>query len=238
MSLASTKGPGAAAYSAPPGGAGLQGRQATAPPKLLDLAALSSMLVGKGVKAKLTLATYQKMYEDQVVSYPRTEDKTITPEQFNELAPLVDRIAGVVGVDAGLLTHRQPRSTHVKAQGAHGANRPGPKVPASLDEVESRYGNAGRLIYETLAKNYLAMLARGLPLRAAEGPRRRGTRTSSASPTCRPLRAGGWSSTPDAGDDDAAASATRRGREQPGSGLQRRALRLRGCEQAPGASRA
>ncbi|MFC9755218.1 DNA topoisomerase [Streptomyces sp. NPDC056921] len=131
----------------------------TAPPKLLDLAALSSMLVGKGVKANLTLSTYQKMYEDQVVSYPRTEDKTITPEQFKDLTPLIDRIAAVVGVDTALLTHRQPRSTHVKPKGAHGANRPGPKVPSSLDEVEHKYGKAGRLIYEMLAKNYLAMVA-------------------------------------------------------------------------------
>lgn len=131
----------------------------TAPPKLLDLAALSSMLVGKGIKAKLVLDTYQKMYEAQAVSYPRTEDKTITPEQFKELAPLIDKIAAVVGVDTKHLTHRQPRGTHVKAQGAHGANRPGPKVPSSLDAVESQYGKAGRLIYETLAKNYLAMIA-------------------------------------------------------------------------------
>ncbi|MFD7540189.1 DNA topoisomerase [Streptomyces sp. NPDC059819] len=131
----------------------------TAPPKLLDLASLSSMLVGKGVKANLTLSTYQKMYEDQVVSYPRTEDKTVTPEQLKDLAPLVDRIAAVVGVDAALLTHRQPRPTHVKPQGAHGANRPGPKVPSSLDEVERKYGKAGRFIYEMLAQNYLAMLA-------------------------------------------------------------------------------
>ncbi|MFE4835534.1 DNA topoisomerase [Arthrobacter sp. NPDC056691] len=131
----------------------------TAPPKLLDLAALSSMLVGKGVKAKLTLATYQKMYEDQVVSYPRTGDKTITPGQFDEHAPLVDRIAAVAGVDTALLTHRKPRPTHVKPDGAHGANRPGPKVPASLDDIEQRYGKVGRLIYGILARNYLAMLA-------------------------------------------------------------------------------
>lgn len=134
-------------------------KKKTTPPKLLDLAALSSMLVGKGIKAKLVLSTYQKMYENQVVSYPRTEDKTITPEQFDELVPLVDKIAGVVGVDTKHLTHRKPRPTHVKAQGAHGANRPGPKVPGSLDAVEQTYGKAGRLIYETLAKNYLAMIA-------------------------------------------------------------------------------
>ena len=30
------------------------------------------------------LSVYQKMYEAQVVSYPRTEDKAITQEQFNE----------------------------------------------------------------------------------------------------------------------------------------------------------
>lgn len=133
--------------------------KSTAPPKLLDLASLSSMLVSKGVKAKLTLSTYQSMYEAQVVSYPRTEDKTITPDQFSELAPLVDKIASVVGVDTKHLTHRQPRKTHVKPQGAHGANRPGPKVPSSLDEVENKFGKAGRLIYEKLAKNYLAMIA-------------------------------------------------------------------------------
>src|SRR5690606_1740610 len=116
-------------------------------------------LVGKGIKAQLVLSTYQKMYESQVVSYPRTEDKTITPEQFNELAPLVDKIAAVVGVDVKHLTHREPRKTHVKPQGAHGANRPGPSVPSSLDDVEQRFGRAGRLIYETLGKNYLAMIA-------------------------------------------------------------------------------
>lgn len=41
-----------------------------APPRLLDLAGLSSLLSTKGVKAALVLSTYQKMYEDQVVSYP------------------------------------------------------------------------------------------------------------------------------------------------------------------------
>lgn len=131
----------------------------TAPPKLLDLAAMSALLGGKDVKAKTVLDVYQRMYEAQVVSYPRTEDKTITPEQFNELAPLVDRIASVVDVDTRLLMRREPRPTHVKPDGAHGANRPGPNVPASLAEVEQRFGDAGRLIYETLAKNFLAMLA-------------------------------------------------------------------------------
>lgn len=132
--------------------------KSTPPRKLLDLSTLSSMLAAKGIPAKAVLDTYQKMYEDHYVSYPRTEDKMISPEQFYELLPLIDDIAGVVGVDKTLLTHRTPRRTHVKAGGAHGANRPGTKVPKDLSEL-TKYGPGAELIYETLAKNYLAMLA-------------------------------------------------------------------------------
>lgn len=130
----------------------------TPPKKLIDLATLSAMLSAKGIKAKAVLDTYQKMYEAQVVSYPRTEDKVITPEQFNELLPLVDHIAQLVGVDPAILTHRTPRSTHVKTGGAHGANRPGPKPPAKLDDL-AKYGACAIDIYVILAKSYLAMLA-------------------------------------------------------------------------------
>lgn len=129
----------------------------TAPGKLLDLAGLSAILAKQGFKPDSVLTTYQKMYEDQIVSYPRTEDKEITPEQFEELFPLADSIAAVVGVDPSLLTHRTPRKTHVKEGGAHGANRPGINVPSSLGEL-SKYGKEGPAIYELLAKNYLAML--------------------------------------------------------------------------------
>lgn len=133
-------------------------RKSTAPKKLLDLASLSAILAPKGYKAKQVLDVYQKMYEAQIVSYPRTEDKVISPEQFNDLLPLADKIAAVVGVNSSLLTHRTPRSTHVKAGGAHGANRPGPNVPNSLSDLES-YGACAPAIYELLAKSYLAMLA-------------------------------------------------------------------------------
>ncbi len=147
----------------------------TAPPKLLDLAALASMLVPKGYKAKQVQTVYQAMYQDQVVSYPRTEDKTITPEQFNDLLPLVDKIAGVVGVDTTLLTHRSPRSTHVQTGGAHGANRPGPNVPSSLSSLASYDSQAkvpnglAAAIYEILAKNYLAMLAEDYEYESQKG---------------------------------------------------------------------
>lgn len=131
-------------------------RKETAPGKLLDLGGLASILGTRGYKSKEVLATYQKMYEAKIVSYPRTEDKFISSEQFKEMVPLIDKIAGVVGADASLLTHRKPRKTHVKEGGAHGANRPGTVVPKSLDEL-SKYGTSAKAIYETLAKNFLAM---------------------------------------------------------------------------------
>ena len=131
----------------------------TVPGKLLDLAGLSAILAKQGFKPANVLKTYQEMYENQIVSYPRTEDKEVTPEQFGELLPFVDKIAGVVGVDTSLLSHRTARKTHVKEGGAHGANRPGINVPESLAGLEKGYGKIGSAIYSVLAKNYLAMLA-------------------------------------------------------------------------------
>lgn len=133
--------------------------KSTKPPKLIDLAGLSARLSSRGISAANVLAVYQKMYEAKIVSYPRTEDKTITFEQFDELLPYVDAIAHAVGVAPQLLTHRQPRSSHVKDSGAHGANRPGVNVPVSMLKLQSEYGATGVAIYEILARNYLAMLA-------------------------------------------------------------------------------
>lgn len=133
-------------------------RRRTAPRRLLDLASLSSLLAPRGHSADEVLKAYQRMYEDGIVSYPRTEDRTVTPEQFAELSPLTSRICAVVGVDEALLTHRDPRPTHVRAVGAHGANRPGPNVPSTLRELE-RYGAAGPDIYYALARSWLATLA-------------------------------------------------------------------------------
>lgn len=131
----------------------------TAPRKLWDLAKLSAKLSAQGIKPAKTLDVYQAMYEAGVVSYPRTEDTTVTTEQFNELLPLTDAIADVVGVNAALLTHRVPRKSHVKDSGAHGANRPGPKVPTSMNDIKARFGDVGVAIYDTVARSWLASLA-------------------------------------------------------------------------------
>ena len=139
------------------------------PPRMLDLAGLSALLSAKGVKAAEVLKIYQKMYESQVVSYPRTDDKHVTKEQFAELVRNAPAIARAVGIDPSLLTHTAARSTHVKDSGAHGANRPGPVVPSSLAEVESKYGKTGAMIYELLARSALAVLAEDYEYEAQKG---------------------------------------------------------------------
>ena len=139
------------------------------PPRMLDLAGLSALLSAKGVKAAEVLKIYQKMYEAQVVSYPRTEDKHVTKEQYAELVSNAPAIARAVGIDPALLTHTAARSTHVKDSGAHGANRPGPNVPQSLAEVENKYGKTGAMIYELLARSALAVLAEDYEYEAQKG---------------------------------------------------------------------
>lgn len=139
------------------------------PPRMLDLAGLSALLSAKGVKAAEVLGIYQKMYESQVVSYPRTEDKHVTKEQYAELVRNAPAIARAVGIDPSLLTHTAARSTHVKDSGAHGANRPGPVVPSSLAEVENKYGKTGAMIYELLARSALAVLAEDYEYEAQKG---------------------------------------------------------------------
>ena len=130
----------------------------TAPPKLIDLSTLAARLAPKGISADITLKIYQSLYEQGICSYPRTEDKCITIEQFNELLPKIDAICRVVGVDPALVSHRTARKTHVKDGMAHGANRPGANVPNSLSELDSKFGRGASMIYEILAKSYLAML--------------------------------------------------------------------------------
>lgn len=139
------------------------------PPRMLDLAGLSALLSAKGVKAAEVLKTYQVLYEQQLASYPRTEDKHVTKEQYAELVRNAPAIARAVGIDPSLLTHTAARSTHVKDSGAHGANRPGPNIPSSLAEVENKYGKTGAMIYELLARSALAVLAEDYEYEAQKG---------------------------------------------------------------------
>ena len=128
------------------------------PPSLLSLSDLNVLVSKDGISDKAFNETYEAMYTQGYVSYPRTEDTKITQDDFNELLPHVDEIADVIGINKILLTHRELRSKHKIKQEDHGANRPGTKVPVSLDEIRNKFGNAGVSIYIHLAKSYLSIL--------------------------------------------------------------------------------
>lgn len=139
-------------------------KKTMAPGQLIDLSTLGSIVGRKGYNADEILRVYQLMYEQNVVSYPRTEDTKITPEQFAQLLPYVDQIAQVVHVDPKLLTHRTLRAKHMVKAAAHGANRPGTAVPASLDALatydQQAHAKAGcaAAIYQTVALSFLSLL--------------------------------------------------------------------------------
>ncbi|WEV38595.1 DNA topoisomerase [Lactobacillus sp. ESL0680] len=130
-----------------------------APPDLLDLSHLAILVGKKGYSSQEVLTTYQKMYEAGILSYPRTEDTKITQEQYAQLLPLAKQIAHVTHVDPKLLTHTTLRKKFLANNATHGANRPGLNVPRSLTEIEQKFGKCGRVIYEAVAKSFLAILA-------------------------------------------------------------------------------
>lgn len=129
----------------------------TKPPKALTLSQLTGIMSRKGLGVKKTLDLYQKMYEAQVLSYPRTDDNFITPDQFTEMLPLVDDIITLIGSSPAIFTHREPRSTHVKTGGAHGALRPGLSIPKTLDELDTRFGKGSSAIFKEVASRFLMM---------------------------------------------------------------------------------
>lgn len=145
-----------------------------APDPLLDLSKIDALLSKKGYSSTTIKNVYQVLYENQYLSYPRTEDHFVTTEQFNELNHNADRIAKLVGVDSAILTHRTPRATHVKSSATHGANRPGGKIPNSLQELNKvagskNVGTCAQDMYTLIARNSLAMLAEDYEYSSIQG---------------------------------------------------------------------
>lgn len=138
------------------------------PPKLIDMAGLVSALSPQGFTSKEISQTYQQMYEDSIVSYPRTEDKTLTTEQYKELIENSTKIAKIVGIDTSLLTHHQLRKEYI-GNGAHGANRPGKNIPESLASLQDNYGKLGKEIYMLLSKSALSLVCEDLKYKKITG---------------------------------------------------------------------
>ncbi|PLA92319.1 DNA topoisomerase [Ligilactobacillus salivarius] len=151
-------------YSSSPIGDVVRKTTTQAPPALLDLASLDAILSKRNYPSNQVKTVYQKLYEKGYVSYPRTEDKFITQEQFKEFSENADKIAALVDVNTNLLTHREARSSHVKSSATHGANRPGSNIPENLAEFnqifdKERDRECAKDIYTVLARCTLAILA-------------------------------------------------------------------------------
>ena len=136
----------------------------TVPPKALTFNQLSGLMSKQGMSLGTTEKLYQAMYEadgdgkgNGYVTYPRTEDNFISPEQFKEITPLLDDILNVIGLPSAAFTHRSPRPTHVKTGGAHGANRPGLAVPKSLEDLDVKFGKGAGAIYKAVASRFVMM---------------------------------------------------------------------------------
>lgn len=129
----------------------------TAPPKALSLTALGKLMAAKGIPSKKTMELCQKMYEDAVITYPRTEDNFVTPEQFAESLRTLDTVIRLMGMDPAVFTHRQPRKTHVKEGGSHGALRPGSNIPSDVAALDNKYGVGSSAIYRAITERFLMM---------------------------------------------------------------------------------
>lgn len=131
------------------------------PPGLYDLMKLSGVIASRGHDTSTFMDTYQKMYEAHYVTYPRTEDKIITPDQLAEFKQVLPKIVSLLNIDSSLINPDSFASKNLynpkgksKAP-SHGANRPGSNVPPTL-EMLTQFGPLGPVIYEICARQILA----------------------------------------------------------------------------------
>lgn len=130
------------------------------PPKMMDIMGIVAKLAPRGYSPSQVTKTYQAMYNNHVVSYPRPDENFISPGQFYDLLRDKDKIADVCHIDKHLLTHTKPRGRgYVEEGGSHGANRPAENIPTSLEALESEYGKCGVAIYTLVAKSALSLFA-------------------------------------------------------------------------------
>lgn len=128
----------------------------TPPPKPLKLDKLVSIFANKGVSTDVITKTVQAMYNDSVISYPRTAEDVISKEVFYESLKDVDHYISLLGLPKSLYTHREPRKTHVVETVGHGALKPCSTKVNDLSDLD-KYGKHGRDIYKVITESFLKM---------------------------------------------------------------------------------
>ena len=128
----------------------------TPPPKLLNIDKLGSIFTNKGVSITEVRETAQVLYDNSILSYPRTEENVISMEDFKVITPHIDKYINLLGLHGALFTHREPRKTHVVDATSHGGLRPGVVIPKSLDDLK-QYGKIAVEMYKIVTEEFLKM---------------------------------------------------------------------------------
>ncbi|WP_304250276.1 DNA topoisomerase [Limosilactobacillus gastricus] len=138
-----------------------------APQQLLNMSMIDGILAKQGyTDSTLIKEVYQKLYDNKYLSYPRTDEKFVTTEQFKTMLATKDQVAQVVGVDPGLLTHTTPRPALVKEAASHGANHYGSNIPESLEQLarkmaalvkKDQAGKYAQAIYSLVVRTSLTL---------------------------------------------------------------------------------
>lgn len=129
----------------------------TKPPKAFTLSEVAGQMAKFGMKSKKTMDLYQQMYEASYLSYPRTEDNFISPEQFNDATAQLDQVLYLLDLPNENFTHRQPRPGYVKTGSSHGALRYGAKLPESLSVLVAKFGKGADTLWKLVSTRFVQM---------------------------------------------------------------------------------
>ena len=129
----------------------------TPPPKPFTLTTLQIAAEPKGLSGADVEKLSQKLYDAGIISYPRTEEFTIKPEEFEETLLYIDKVLDLLGLPKAAFSHRTPRKTHVSPDGSHGALRPTENTPFDLTALDAQYGDGASILYRLVSERFLMM---------------------------------------------------------------------------------
>lgn len=129
----------------------------TKPPKPYTLSDVCGQMAKFGMTQKSVLALFQKMYEAHILSYPRSEDRFVSPEQFEVAIKQLDTVLDLLELPKAAFTHRNPRPEFVKTGGSHGALRYGATLPTSMEQLVSEFGKNADNLWRVVSTRFVQM---------------------------------------------------------------------------------
>lgn len=129
----------------------------TLPPKAYSLSQVAGEMAKYGMKGKQVIDLFQKMYEAHYLSYPRSEDNFISPEQFVKATNQLDNVLDLLGLPRAAFTHREPRPQYVHTGSSHGALRYGAVLPNSMQELVDKFGKHADDLWRVVSERFVQM---------------------------------------------------------------------------------